>query len=131
MPINWNNLLRIILAIFVGELLLVLGTTLVQEIMFHGIGWYESGPMELVLGGLGSFLAAVLAGAAAFSIVRRQTEIPLGVLSLLVILETFWLIQTGKASGPVWFDVLGGITLVLGFWVGRFLLRSKKWKLSG
>ncbi|MDH3708701.1 MAG: hypothetical protein OER04_02370 [Cyclobacteriaceae bacterium] len=131
MLINLHNLLRIFLAIIVGELLLVLGTTLVQEIMFHGIGWYESGPVELVLGGLGSFLAAMLSGVAAFSIVRRQTEIPLGVLSLLVILETFWLIQTGKASGPVWFDVIGGTTLVLGLWVGRFLLRSKKLKLYG
>lgn len=111
-----------IAAVLVGEFILVLGTTAAQEVLVGGLNWYTSSAWELIVGGVGSFLAAVLAGAAAFALVKQSTVLPIILLSLLVILETIWLFQTGLAGDPVWFDLAGSASLILGFWAGRWLL---------
>lgn len=128
---KFNSVLKIFLAVIVGEIVLVLGTILVQEVIFHGIDWYSSNLWELTLAGLGSFAVAAVAGAAAYWVVNRNTETPIGILSLLVIVETFWIIQTGRATGPIWFEVLAATTLIAGFWAGRFLLKGWNWKVAG
>lgn len=115
---------RIILAIIFGELILILGTILIQEVVFGGIGWHKSSPIVLALGGLGSFLAAVFVGMIAFYIVKKKNVIPLIILSLLVMVETYWIIQTGRTSDPLWFDVLASASLIVGFWVGKIILEK-------
>ncbi|WP_387960320.1 hypothetical protein [Geojedonia litorea] len=110
------------IAIVIGELLLVLGTTLVQELIFSGIGWGNSSKFELLAIGLGSFLAAVASGAVAFLIVKQATGVPNMILSILVILETVWLIKSGSSEEPIWFSGLAGALLILGIWVGRILV---------
>lgn len=124
-------IIRILIAIIIGELILVLGTTLAQEVIFDGIGWNTSSYTELLIGGFGSFLAAVLSGAVAYLIVKQANQIPIIVLSILVFMETSWLIQSGRFEEPIWFSVVAGGTLIVGFWVGklilsRFLLAFKK-----
>lgn len=115
-------IIRILIAIVIGEVILVLGTTLAQEGFFDGINWHSSSTIELVIGGAGSFLAAVASGVAAYLIVKKASLIPIIILSILVCLETFWLIQTGRTDEPVWFSIAAGATLILGFWTGRWIL---------
>ncbi|MFC4721020.1 hypothetical protein ACFO5O_01700 [Geojedonia litorea] len=119
---KFEIILRIMIAIVIGELLLVLGTTLVQELIFSGIGWGNSSKFELLAIGLGSFLAAVASGAVAFLIVKQATGVPNMILSILVILETVWLIKSGSSEEPIWFSGLAGALLILGIWVGRILV---------
>ena len=117
-------IIRILIAVIIGEIILVLGTTVAQEVLVKGLNWYSYSTNELFIGGLGSFLAAVISGAVAYGIVKRASVIPLVVLSVLVVLETSWLIQTGRSAEPIWFSALGGATLILGFWVGKIMLKK-------
>ncbi len=115
-------ILRILIAVVVGEILLALGTTLAQEVFVDGVSWETSGRSDLLIGGLGSLLAAMVSGAVAFLIVRRASRIPVLVISVLVILETSWLVLSGRSGGPLWFSVLGGALLIAGLWLGQAIL---------
>lgn len=117
--------LKMLLAICLGEAILVLGTTLIQEILLGGISYYTSSGPALFSAGIGSFFVACLAGFVAFGVMKRKTEVPIAVLSMLVIIETFWLINSGHTSGPIWFDLMASISLIIGFWVGRFSWRIR------
>ena len=113
---------RIVIAIVLGEVILVLGTTLAQETLFGDISWHTSSQWELTLGGFFAFLAAVLAGAVAYLLVKKATLIPVVILSVLVFLETTWLIQSGRSEEPVAVSIMAGGSLILGFWVGTWLV---------
>ena len=113
---------RIVIAIVLGEVILVLGTTLAQETLFGDISWHTSTQLELALGGFFAFLAAVLAGAVAYLLVKKTTLIPIVILSVLVFLETTWLIQSGRSEEPVAVSIMAGGSLILGFWVGTWLV---------
>lgn len=116
------RIIWIIIAIVLGELVLVLGTTFAQEILVDGVHWETSGTGDLLLGGSATILAAVFSGIVAYGIVRRRTVIPLIVLSILVLAETTWLITTGRTTNPLWFSVLAGLGLIGGFWLGKIIL---------
>lgn len=116
---TYELVIRILIAIVIGEIILVLGTTVAQEIMVDGVSWYSSNTFELFIGGIGSFLAAVLSGVVAYMIVKKSSIIPIIILSILVLIETIWLIQSGRFEEPIWFSLLGGAILILGFWVGK------------
>lgn len=120
--ISFEKILRILVAVVIGEILLVLGTTLAQEIIFDDIAWESSSPLELLGGGIGSFLAAVISGASAYLIVKKANVIPNVILSILILAETIWLINSGKSQEPMWFSSTAGAMLILGIWVGRFVI---------
>lgn len=121
-----KQILRIVLAVIAGEIVLVLGTTFAQDILVDGVYWNTSPPLDLVLGGSFSIFAAILAGAVAYLITARKNSIPLIILSILVALETTWLITTGRTSNPTWFSLLSGLALIVGFWAGKLLLDAKR-----
>ncbi len=114
-----SKILKVLLAIFVGELILILATTFAQEVLFDGISLASPWP-TLIAGGLATFLAAVLAGYAARFIIKEPIKIVAIVISLLIVIETSYLISGNKTADPVWFDSLAGISLVLGVWIGFY-----------
>ena len=114
--------LLILIAVILGELVLVLGTTFAQEILVDGVHWETSGTSDLVLGGTATVLAAILSGIVAYATVRKRSAIPLVILSILVIAETTWLIVTGRTTNPLWFSITAGFSLVAGFWAGKVIL---------
>lgn len=114
----------IILAALVGEIALILLTTVAQEVMFDGIDYFASSLSDIFFGGLATFLAAVLAGMAASLVVGGRTVAPHIVISIIIIIETTSLILTGVLSGPVWFDILGGLSLILGVWAGHYAAQA-------
>ncbi|HMB63167.1 MAG TPA: hypothetical protein VKN36_08855, partial [Eudoraea sp.] len=67
---------RIILAAVIGEIALVLLTTVAQEVLYNGISYYTSSSSDLIFGGLATLIAAVLAGMVASAIVRGQDYWP-------------------------------------------------------
>ncbi|NND51365.1 MAG: hypothetical protein HKN54_03105 [Flavobacteriaceae bacterium] len=119
-------IVRIVIAVICGEVILVLGTTLAQEVIVDGLNWYSSSKVELALGGFGSLLAAVISGIVAYMIVKKKSLIPIVILSILVCIETSWLIGTGRSEEPLWFSIVAGATLVLGFWIGVWILNHFK-----
>ena len=129
-----KTIFRIVLAIIGGEIALIIFATIAQEVLFDGIS-YNSSPMsEIVLGGLATFIAAILAGVVARLIIRDKINtVPLGIAGLIS-LEMSYLIVTGKTGDPVWFDFLAGGSLILGVWLGfhypKFLSKNKAASLN-
>ncbi|MCB0655984.1 MAG: hypothetical protein KDC57_07610 [Saprospiraceae bacterium] len=118
--------IRIILAVVVGEAILVVLTTLVQENLFGGISYTNSSRFDLVFGGAGTFLSAVICGAVSYFLVNARTTIPLWIISTLITAESIWLIFFKGTGDPVWFDLLASLSLLAGVWVGALLVRRFK-----
>lgn len=117
-PVTPGHILRIILAVVAGEFLLVLLTTIAQETIFGGISYTHSPTSHLILGGAGTFLAAFIAGLAAYLVVRRQSLIPNIVISLLILAESTWLIFYRPSPDPLWFELMASFSLLVGVWLG-------------
>lgn len=115
-----SPILKILLAIVIGELSLIIFTTVAQEVLFDGISYTDSSRFDLVFGGLATFLSAILAGIVIVLISGRGTLIPPFVISLIIVIETSWLINAQLSGDPVWFDILAGASLIVGVWIGFF-----------
>ena len=118
--------LRIIIATITGYALMSLLITSVQEWIFHGVSYNKSSISVLILAGAGTFLSAVIGGWIAFRINSKNTKLSNILMSILVIVETIWLIKTYKADSPVWFDVLAALSLIIGIFLGCSLDFIKK-----
>jgi len=114
---------RILLAVLAGYLALILLTTVAQEVMFSGIDYYDSPRDDLIFGGLATFIAAVFSGMVAAILVDGRSVIPHLVISILILTETTYLILSGTLRGPLWFDILSGLALIIGVWAGHFAIR--------
>lgn len=112
--------IRIVLAIVAGEIALILLTTIAQEVFFDGIRFNTSPLSHLIIGGTLTVAAAVLAGFIARLVSKKYYPVVPAVISLIVILETSWLIAQNVSGDPVWFDVIAGGSLVVGLWVGYY-----------
>ncbi len=121
---NYNNMWRIILAVVLGECALILFTTVAQEVLFDGIDYFESPLSDIFLGGIATFIAAVLAGMIASLIVLGKTLLPHMIISFIILVEMSYLIALGILNGPFWFDLLGGLSLIVGIWAGHYATQA-------
>ncbi len=119
-----KNIIFCILAIFLGEIVLILCTTLAQEVLFDGVNSRSSVPV-VVFGGFFTFLAAVLAGLISRTIGRVYAITIPSVISFFIISEMAYLIFSGITQDPVWFDILAGSGLISGIWIGYHYLEIK------
>lgn len=119
-----NNILKILLAVLLGEVSLILLTTVAQEVMFDGIDYYNSPLSDIFFGGIATFIAAVLAGMVASLIVRGTTLIPHIIISCLIMVEMSYLLASGTLNGPFWFDILSGFSLIVGVWAGHYATQT-------
>lgn len=114
----------IILAAILGEIALILLTTVAQEVMFDGIDYYTSPLSDIFFGGLATFIAAVLAGMVAAIPVKGISGMPHLIISIIIVLETAYLMISGVLNGPVWFDLLASCSLIIGVWAGHYASRG-------
>lgn len=119
-----RKILTIVFSAVIGEIALIALTTVAQEVMFDGIDYYRSAPSDVVFGGLATLIASALAGFIASLIVRGNSVVPHIIISVLIFLETLLLIGTGVLNGPLWFDLLSGLSLIPGVWAGHLAARS-------
>lgn len=117
---SMKTFLAIILAAVLGEITLILGTTLAQEVLFDGIDYYTSPMSDIVFGGLATFIAAVLAGVVAAMPVKAVSRLPHLIISLIIVMETTYLMASGSLNGPLWFDLLALASLIIGVWAGHY-----------
>ena len=116
------RLLRTLLGVVVGYLVMVALLFLVQDVSFGGISFDKSSTLELLIAGPLSALAAVVGGVTATAIAGMKTRTAGVVMSVIVVIETIYLVTTGRVGGPLWFDLLGSGSLVAGILVGAELL---------
>ena len=115
---NTKKILRIILAVLAGEIALILFTTIAQEVFFDGINFRTSSWFDIIVGGALTFLAAILAGGVARWVSKANYKAVPIAISILIITEMTYLIKEGIATGPLWFDIMAGGSLVVGIWMG-------------
>lgn len=114
----------IILAVILGEIALILLTTIAQEVLYDGISFATSSNIDMIFGGLATFVAAVIAGIIAVAITRGSTRIPPTIISILIFAEMTYLMLSGKLNNPIWFDILSGLSLILGIWLGYYIVKK-------
>ena len=123
-----KTILLTIFAVIAGYALMVGLITLVQEVWFGGVGWGTTPFGKLAVAGLFTMLAAFVGAAVATAIRHGQSFVPAIIMSCLVALETTALVVTEKVSGPLWFDALSAVLLILaimaGGWSMQTLIRS-------
>ncbi len=116
----------IILATIIGYALMVLLITSIQEWIFHGVSYSKSSLSVLAIAGLGTFLSAVAGGWVAFRINSGKTILSNVFMSVMVVIETTWILKTFKAESPLWFDVLAALSLIIGILLGCHLVYLRK-----
>jgi hypothetical protein len=119
-----KKILYIILATLIGEIALVLFTTVAQEVLFDGISYNTSSQFDIVFGGLATFIAAILAGVVATLIVKGKSRWPIFIISIVIVIEMTYLMVSGILTDPIWFDTLAGLSLILGIWLGYFAAKK-------
>lgn len=117
--------LRTVAGIVAGYLSMVVLITLVQETWLGGVGWEKSSPGVLFVAGALTFLAAV-AGGLIGSAIAGSHRWPGLVMSVLVVVETTYLVASGTVTGPLWFDLLGSASLVVGILLGTEVIARRR-----
>jgi hypothetical protein len=115
------KVIRGILAVVAGYAAMVVLITLVQESWLGGVVFGESSLRVLILGGAGTFLAAMIGGVIASAISGWRRIAPL-VMCAVVVVETTTLVVTGRVGGPLWFDLSAAASLLVGIMFGAELL---------
>jgi hypothetical protein len=111
--------------VIIGEIALVLLTAFVQEVLFNGISYTSSQMKDVLIGGTGTFIAAIIAGVIAAWIGGKSNALPAVIISLIITAEMTYLITSDKTNDPIWFDILAGLSLIVGIWIGYFIVKSK------
>lgn len=106
------------MAVVLGEVVLVLLTTVAQEVIYDGISYHSSPVPDIIIGGALTMLAAVLAGMTASYVAGKSNHWPHVYLSIIISVEMTYLILSGITKDPLWFDILAGFSLVCGVWIG-------------
>ena len=125
---NTFMVLRTVAGVVFGYWVLAMLITLAFERGLGGVSYSKSSLGVLVLAGFCGFASAVIGGAAAVWISGIRAWVPALIMSVLVVIETTWLLSTGRAEGPVWFDALGALSLIAGIQLGAAIasrLRSR------
>ena len=116
-----KKLLRTVAGVVCGYGVMVVLITLVQETWFGGVGWGKTPLGALAIAGFFTFVAAAVGSVAATAIARLTGRVAAAILCCLVVVETTTLIVTGTVTGPLWFDVLAGASLIVAIVLGAEL----------
>ncbi|MEQ8364414.1 MAG: hypothetical protein RIF39_04950 [Cyclobacteriaceae bacterium] len=122
----WSRFAKTLRGIVLGEIALILLTTLAQEVIYNGISYNTSPTLDLLSGGLLTVLAAILAGIIAAYAGGKGNYWPHVFISIIISIEMTYLISSGITKDPLWFDVLAGLSLVTGVWIGFLAVRNLK-----
>ncbi|MEX0313001.1 MAG: hypothetical protein AB3N18_02410 [Allomuricauda sp.] len=113
-----TRVLLTVTATIIGGLSLILYTTLSQEILLDGLSFCTSTNSELMIGGLATFVSAVVAGFLASLIVVRDNYWPHMAISIFIVGKMCFAVLCGQWSGPFWFESGLHLSLLAGVWLG-------------
>ena len=118
------SIIRSIAAVVCGYATIVFGAVAFQELLFGGISYLDSPRMELIVGGGLTALSAVAGGYILAAIAPSRPMLHAIPVVLWLGFETTYLYVNGITTGPLWFDVVSGASLVAGI-VGGALIYVK------
>jgi len=112
-----KNIIFGILAIILGEVSLILFTTITQEILFDGVDSHSS-ITTIIFGGFFTFLAAIFAGLISRIIGRNYSITIPSIISFFIMTEVTYLILSQVTQDPIWFNLISGSGLIIAIWIG-------------
>ena len=112
--------MRSVLAIVLGYAAMVGGAWVGQESVFPGT---EFGSPVVELGVVGVLTAALAGtgGAVTAILAPSRPYLHLVPMAVLISIETIGLYVSGRVTGPLWFELLAGASLIGGTIVGAWL----------
>lgn len=120
-----KNFLRRAVAAILGYGVIVLGTTATFEWIFGGIGFYKSSPAVLAASALGAAISGFCGGLVAGLVgLKAPLRHAAGVLFFLIV-DTTYVLTSGISKDPVWFDLIGSLTLMVSCLAAGLLLSRK------
>ena len=115
------KLLRSIGAIAIGYALFVLGAQIAQEVILAGVSYQRSSHATMAAAAILTPLAAAIGGAVTAAIAPARPFLHLLPMFALITLETTYLYTTGRVDGPLWFEAMAGLSLIVGGALGAWL----------
>jgi hypothetical protein len=110
-----------VVAVVTGYAVMIAGAWLGQESVFPGTE-YGSPILELLTVGVLTSVLAGTGGAVTAILAPSRPYLHLLPMAVLISIETIGLYVTGRVTGPLWFELLAGASLitgtVAGAWVG-------------
>ena len=122
--------LRSVLAIVLGYAAMVAGAWVGQESVFPGTE-YGSPVFELGVVGVLTAALAGTGGAVTALLAPSRPYLHLLPMAALICVETTLLYSTGRVTGPLWFELLAGASLIAGTIVGAWLALHMKRHFTG
>ncbi|WP_411030542.1 hypothetical protein [Spongiimicrobium sp. 3-5] len=115
-----GSIFRTILGVLLGELTLIVLTTVAQEVVVDGVHVATSSVSELAIGGIATLIAGLISGLLATLIGGNHNKWPVLVISLFIVIETTYLLWAGLAGNPLWFAVPSALALIASVWAGFY-----------
>ena len=117
-------------AVVAGYVTMVLLTVVVQEGMFGGVS-YAKTPLALILvAGVLTTGCSAAGGAVAAWIFGKPWFPPAVAMCGLVVLETTVLMLTDGVEGPLWFNIMGPGSHLVGIPLGAYMIRRLRQSAS-
>jgi hypothetical protein len=122
--------LRSIAAIVIGYAVMVAGAWLGQESVFPGTE-YGSPVLELLTVGIMTSVLAGMGGAVTAILAPSRPYLHLLPMAVLISIETVSLYITGRVTGPLWFELLAGTSLIAGTVIGAWVALQLRRRMTG
>lgn len=113
--------LRSVGAVVAGFAVITLGTVFTFTVLVSDFGWYKSTPAEMVVATLGALASGIAGGWVAARLAAGHPLRHAAALVVPIALDTASIIASaGPESDPLWFDLGGSATLLVGAIVGGY-----------
>ena len=120
-----------LLAVVAGHATLILLITVVQEGIFGGVSYYTTPLPQLLVAGVLTTAGAVAGGAVAAWFFGKPYFPPALAMCGLIVLETTYMILSNRAEGPLWFDIMPAVSLLIGILLGAYAVQQLRQKRLG
>jgi len=112
--------------VLAGFAVIALGTTFTFTVLVDDFGYYTSGPADLVIATLGALASGVAGGLLAGWLAASRPLQHAAALVVPIGLDTASIVASaGPGSDPLWFDLGGSATLLVGSLVGGYLVATR------
>ncbi len=121
-----RSVLRSAGAVLAGFAVITLGTVFTFEVLVDDFGYYTSGPTDLVICTIGALVSGLAGGFVAGRLAARHPLQHAAALVVPIALDTASIVASaGPSSDPLWFDLGGSATLLLGALLGGCLSAAR------
>ena len=122
--------MRSIAAIVIGYAVMVAGAWFGQESVFPGTE-YGSPVLEVLTVGVLTSVLAGMGGVVTAILAPSRPYLHLLPMAVLISIETILLYVTGRVTGPLWFELLAGASLIAGTVIGAWVALQARRRMTG